>query len=382
MFNKLQFIYYILIYILISFQTKAQTLIKSDNKKNYYFLEALLADENSENGTRFPSPNVSQDSLFKTLLLHATYPQKAKDYKLQGNVFLSTTFGKDGKISAIDIEKIPNQLFDTTAVKLLMSTNGLWKAGQINNVDVEMTCTVVIGYSISTYRNKIYFGISTLFDKKRIIVDSSSNSPAILYEINDQKDTIRYINSKDVDASKLTFVESYGTVTIGLDIDTNGNISELAIVNSVTPKIDSDAIKYIRSTNGNWTPAIKEGIKKISHKEFDLKYYQYSELGYVSKRKNYINLKRSDVVDMENAMQLFDKKEYKKAILKLNMVCKYRIHDAEPFYYRGLSHLNLGNAEKGCEDIKLSMEIAEKYGYPIIMEREKVIDFLKKSCGE
>lgn len=381
MLNKIQILYLIIFHLLLSLNIKAQSEIKSKEKKTFYFWEEFLADGKNDIAQRYPSPVISKDSLYEILFQHVNYPQWAKDYKIQHTVSLSTTFGKDGKITSLDVEKTPYPLFDTAAVKLLMSTNGLWKPGQIEGKDAEMTCKVLISYNIVSKRNKIFFGIRTFFDKRLMIVDSSNNSPATLFEVNERNDTIRYFNSKDVDASKLTFVETYGTVTIGLDIDTNGNISDLAIINSISPRIDSDAIKYLRSTNGHWTPAFKDGNKKNSHKEFDLKYFQYSQYGYVS-NSNYTLLKRSDIDDMESAIELFDKKEFKKAISKLNMVCKYRIHDAEPFYYRGLSHLNLGNAEKGCEDIKLSMEIAEKYGYPIIMEREKVIDFLKKSCGE
>ncbi len=381
MLNKILLIFLFIFQLLLSLNIQAQSEIKPIEKKQYYFWEEFIADGKNNGDKKYPSPNVSKDSLFSILFHHVNYPQLATKYKIIHTVALNTTFGKDGKINAIDIDNTPYQLFDTAAVKLLMSTNGLWKPGQIDGKDAEMTCTVLISYNITSKRNKIFFGVRPFFDKRIMIVDSSSSSPASFFEINEQNDTIRHFESKNIDASKLTFVESYGTVTIGLDIDTNGNISELEIVNSVTPKIDSDAIKYLRSTNGHWTPAFKDGVKKNSHKEFDLKYFQYSQYGFAG-NSNYSLLERSDQQDMESAIELFDKKEFNKALIKLNKVCKYRIHEAEPFYYRGLCQLNLGNAEKGCEDIKLSMEIAEKYGYPIIMEKDKVIDFLKKSCGE
>jgi hypothetical protein len=187
------------------------------------------------------------------------------------------------------------------------------------------------------------------------------------------------MKSKYQDASRLLLLrDDYGAVSLGFNIDTNGSISDITFINNVHSKLDSDAIKFIRSTDKKWIPAIKNGVKRNSHKEFDIMYYQMKETR-VSHWSVYHN--PSSRFDYHLAKELFTKKEYKQCLAKLNKVSKFDIHNPEVFYYRGLTYINLGDAEKGCEDIIFAKYLAEQYGYPIIMEKEKIETFLKSSCG-
>jgi TonB family protein len=142
---------------------------------------------------------------------------------------------------------------------------------------------------------------------------------------------------------------TYGTVSIGFDIDTTGEISEINILNSIHPKLDSNAVAFIRNTHTKWIPSYKNGEKRPSHKVFNL-HYQTLIANYKRLNQNATSISKRYLhnIDYSVALEYFMDKQYEKAMIKLNKVCNYSIDNPSAFYYRGLTHLNLGNAEKGC----------------------------------
>jgi tetratricopeptide (TPR) repeat protein len=174
---------------------------------------------------------------------------------------------------------------------------------------------------------------------------------------------------------------------------------------SVSSELDSCALKIIREQNGKWIPARKNGILTKSYKEFDIYFYKNKIVNFPSKNNGtkiydvYVedhkikNIKTTienrisidtmySTYDYLYGIKYFQEINYEKALPYLIKATKLLIKDPELFYYRGLTYLNLGNIEKGCNDIKYSKELAEIYGYPKEMNAEIINQFLKKSCGE
>lgn len=378
---------WILVFLISTKIAVSQTNQIDASRKLVYFTNDFTFNIFKNNNTLTPRPNIPIDSFQSVLLQHAIYPELAKKNFLSAKVQLQTTFDEDGKITGINLISIPNQLFDTAAIKLILSTKNLWTPCTYLNNRKRITLGIVVYFEIEYSFGKINYTIRPFFSAFNLKVGTSDNHPALLITFNKNSYNNTFINKMQFDASEISkFHSDYGTVTVGFDIDTVGGVSDIVINNSVDQKLDSIAIEYIKSTNNKWIPAVMNGIKKPSHKEFDMMYYQIKEIGYPNyyqvNNYTFTPTESTDKIDFDLAIKAFEVQHYKKALSKLDLVCNYLLRNPIPYYYRGLTHLNLGNAEKGCEDIKYAQVLAEQYGYPLIMEKDKVMDFLRKSCGE
>jgi hypothetical protein len=375
MLNKILLSFILLIFSCsISFGQKTDTVKK---KRIYYSFEQKKYQEEWYSNKYYPKPKINEDDFRKILVANAHYPRMNNEKKfVEYTSYLTTTYDKTGKITVI--KPIGKTIFDSVAKLIIKQTDTLWEAGIEQKKKTEMTVEIPVKFSHFFKNNMIYYFVKPFYNYKSIICDSSNTFPALLYEDSDNdndSDGVYLTNSKRLEASKLTGDYTYGTVSIGFDIDTLGSISEISILNSIHPKLDSFAYNYILSTDKKWISSTRDGIKRNSHKTFNYYFYFLNKINSNSHRY----LHYSDYAD---AIELFDNKKYQSALPLFNKVCNYLIESPELFFYRGINYFNLNNAEKGCEDIKYAQVLAEQYGYPIIMEKDKVMDFLQKSCGE
>ena len=138
---------------------------------------------------------------------------------------------------------------------------------------------------------------------------------------------------------------------------------------------------YKLHSNFEWKP-YAEYYYEIRNSEYGYLLHKGPFGIYAGERAKLDNYKINLYFDYVEATQLLTKNDYKNAYTKLSSISKYAILDPAIYFNLGICEMNLGNTEKGCEDIKYAQVLAEQYGYPIIMEKEKVMDFLRKSCGE
>lgn len=354
----------------------------SQIKKSYYSFESLLDMDNKKDSTYYPTLRNNEELKAKIRTV-GIYPEVAKKRKIPHTTNFKLTIDTLGNIKNIIIKGEPNLLFDSTATAVMQTTNGLWIPAIRNNKKVETEISTKVDYSIGLKdSNSTMCYMVSIMGVGRIIIDSSKNMPAVLRykeekeEKNDTENYSYYFRTRKYNAKNILLAQRYGTVTVGFDVDTNGKLSNIELVNSVSPELDEHALKFIRSSDNQWLPAIKDGIKRESHIEFDTYYYLYSSntvsIGYQI-QANYI--------DKIEARNFFDEKDYNNALKRLNKSCKYYIHDPEVFLLRGLCHINLQNIEKACEDINYAIYKADEFGYPASMNKEKVTEFLNKYCS-
>ena len=373
-----------LLFISNSFFSFCATSDSIKPKRVYYSLEQKERQEQWNNITYYPVPKVSDTEFRDSLTKWSNYPPIAKQKRLGNYSEVHVKYTIDGLLEFQDSTK---EVFMTSAINLLKQTNGMWKPAIERKKGVEMEVTIPVKFGLFFKNNQVQYYIKPFINYKSIICDSSDTFPALLYETTeDDGDTsgTYLITEKKFNAREIMNDDStYGTVSIGFDIDTTGEISEINILNSIHPKLDSHAVAFIRNTHTKWIPSYKNGEKRPSHKVFNL-HYQTLIANYKRLNQNATSISKRYLhnIDYSVALEYFMDKQYEKAMIKLNKVCNYSIDNPSAFYYRGLTHLNLGNAEKGCEDIKYAQVLAEQYGYPAIMEKDKVMDFLQKSCGE
>jgi hypothetical protein len=307
------------------------------------------------------------------------------------------TFGNVKQILFVE-DQTP---FDSISIKLLNATSGHWRPAIQEHVKTELDISVALLYTIQRNKiNEIYnnveiFGISkfisdTLKDSpSTLFIESESKTQIIEFKINTpeypngRKHRIgienkgkgrNYFLEKSVICTNLISYPEYGTVTVAFDLDTNGKLSNIELANKYSPKLDEDALKFIKSTESMWLPEIINGIPQKSHVQFDIYYKTCRD-----------NLRIPQVIpnkDRMDARKFLKEKMFSEALKLCEQLCKYYIRDPEVFLMRGMCYLNSKDLKKACEDLKFSILLAEKYGYPKEMNAEITNQFLKKSCGE
>lgn len=351
-------------------------LANAQNTNRYFSLEAFIDQEHHADSTYYPRLSMGEE--LKTKLSSvAVYPELAKRKKIEKSIRFKVTIDTLGKIKNLHIDEEANPMFDTNAIRFIMASNGYWSPAVRKNTKKEITITTFVHYSVFRSEGGLLNYMVSLPGLDPIVADSTKTSPPVLRMVDDNKRTTFYMKEKRVDGALVLLADQYGTVTVGFDVDTVGHLSNIALANSVSTELDEHALKFIRSSEGKWLPAIKDGQKRDAHVEFDLYYYQYT--------KSLINpgvLILSHAYDREEARKFFEAKDYKNAVNKLNKLRKYYIYDPEIFFMRGFSYLNLKEMEKACEDINYSVFLAEEYGYPATMNKEKITEFLNTYCNQ
>lgn len=410
-------------------QVVTKTRIILENSKPYYSYDEWRNSFYDQYGITYPKPKIDSVAFRNILKKNVEYPELARKYANKYKVILSTDFGKDGKIGKVVIGSLPNPMFDSAAIRLLMKTNGYWAPAWSSvgkPIESNVAIPIEFGIRLNWDDSKIVFFASPFMFYPDLVVDSTNTFPAILrVKLTDTSilNQYRKICCAGIENNKSTSLEDlqvksdsaldggitqnryrdstsdlqlfrykenifevdslikedkYGTVTLGMDIDTFGIASDIHVVNSVDSILDAHAIKQIANPNSIWIPARKDGIKRPSYQEVDFMYR--SKIGKNSKITSYE--KYTDVAEYKLAVNYFLQKKYEKAIPHFDKACKYYIRNPEAFYYRSLCYFNLNNNDKGCTDLRLAFDLAEINGYPIIMERQKVIDFFNNNCPQ
>jgi hypothetical protein len=382
----------ILIFTLVaSFVSLAQTSF------NHCSLDELF-DRSSETDSLYYPRLIDSDELNTKLINSSEYPNLAKRRKLNMLNIFKVTIDTNGCVKKIT-KTGAKSIFDSSSIKIIMASNGHWRPSYQNGVKKEMEITTTVNYKILRPQilTQLIYNIH-LLGAKKAYWNSTDTSPATLI-LKNQKETIRFdildqnasnwqhmyilsqkdsvtnylFNTKFVEDSDLLGDWEYGTVTYGFDIDTNGVLYNLELVNSYSEKLDEDALKFFRSKENIWLPAIKNGVKHDSHLEFDIYYSRPSP-----NPKTSLPAPLSDLVDAQNFIQ---KNKHEKALKLLLQLCRYYIRDPEVFFMRGMCYLKLKNIDKACDDLNYTLFLAEQYGYPENMNKEKVREFIEKYCG-
>jgi TonB family protein len=220
-------------YLLIAILSVCYSMGTQAQKRIISSWEELIDVKHKQDSSYFPKL-LRDEALQNKLSEKVSFPELAKRKKLTETVKLQLSIDTQGKIKGMEIKSEPNQLFDTSAIRLAMATSGYWKPAIREGIATEVDITTQIRFSIlRSGSQKMKYAVSML-GLPAFIVDSTTNSPACLLLTNEDNDTTYYIHSKGEDGSKVMLAQTYGTVTVGFDIDTLVRLSEIAIVNSVS----------------------------------------------------------------------------------------------------------------------------------------------------
>lgn len=127
-----------------------------------------------------------------------------------------------------------------------------------------------------------------------------------------------------------------GTVLIGFVINSNREVTDVEIINSVHESIDKEALTVFNLTLKSWIPGKKDGQAVDSYYEFPINFILQ---GKGIKKANYF---------YKNADKYYGKSDYSKAIEYLEQVRMRKPYDFNYLNKLAISYSMTGDLDKAC----------------------------------
>lgn len=394
------------------------------NSQTYYSLEQSQNSKLSIAGLKFPKPQISNEKLSELMQKNCAFPIASKNNLTSCTIIAEASFDDKGHIITIEILNSSNKELDSISKVILYSTNGYWESAMQNKKPIAYTLHIPIEFSAFYSNQKVYYSIQPFINFPNIFIDSSDSHPALLV-LQDYK--YQFIVNEDFYID--TELEFYGTSSLGFEIDTFGKISSVNFMNSAGALLDSEAVRFIRNTDGKWIPAFRGGEKRNSYKiinvyytgagtnpKLNLQYYLQNKpnqdtlstlqnynwkvasnsyyntrtegFGFLlhaqkgNTRAKILDHKVHLLLDYQMALEAFYKQDYKSALFQFNKLCNFALRDPEVFYFRALCYFQLKNNSLGCNDLRFARDLALKYGFPQIMDNNQIQKTMENYCGE
>ena len=138
-----------------------------------------------------------------------------------------------------------------------------------------------------------------------------------------------------------------GTVIVRFRILSSGKLADFQIVNSVSPEVDAEVLRVLKSTNGMWIPGTSDGKPVPMNREFAL----VVKLGGTeesAKEKDFVEIARSSF--RKGCTIFLDKNKPRRALKHYDKGIRYRPNDKALLYMRGLCRYQVGNEEGARTD--------------------------------
>ncbi len=138
-----------------------------------------------------------------------------------------------------------------------------------------------------------------------------------------------------------------GTEIVHFCITKEGKVTNFKVINSVSPEIDKELIRVLKTTDGMWKPGYNNGVPVDMGKEVSLVFCLGKD-DFCSVKDHFVN-KATEYFQGANK-QLFVKHNPKKALKQYNKGIKYLPNDKALLYIRGLCRYELGDEEGARRD--------------------------------
>jgi TonB family protein len=139
-----------------------------------------------------------------------------------------------------------------------------------------------------------------------------------------------------------------GTEVVQFVITTKGEVTDFKIINSLSPEIDEEVLRVLKTTNKMWRPGLNEGKPVAMGKEiaiiFKDNFFNENPVyvtHFVDQAKKFFNVGNK---------QLYVKKNSKKALKFYNRAVCYLPKDKALLVTRGMCRFELGDEKGACQD--------------------------------
>ena len=135
-----------------------------------------------------------------------------------------------------------------------------------------------------------------------------------------------------------------GTEVVKFVITPTGEVTNLNVINSVSPEIDKEVLRVLKTTDGMWVPASNNGKPVAMDKEISIA-FSTDEL---DPAKRFVGIAKACFTSGNK--KLFIKKNSKKALNYYNLAIRYVPNDKSLLVTRGICKYELGDMAGACRD--------------------------------
>lgn len=141
-----------------------------------------------------------------------------------------------------------------------------------------------------------------------------------------------------------------GTEVLQFNVTPTGAVTNIKIINSVSPEIDNEVIRILKTTNGMWLPGYNNGSPVAMQKEVALEIQARNVDGFLLERDF---TKKAQYYFTRGTKNFFVKKNFKRALKNYDLGIKYKPYDKSLRYIRGMCRYELGYLEGARQDWQL-----------------------------
>jgi TonB family protein len=132
-----------------------------------------------------------------------------------------------------------------------------------------------------------------------------------------------------------------GTEVIQFVVTTKGDLTDFKVINSVSPAIDQEVIRVLKTTNGLWRPGLNNEKPVAMGKEVSIVFKLENTNDFTTRAKRYYTT---------GAKMLLIKERPKLALMNYNQAVTLLPNDKCILLGRGMAKYELGDKSGACQD--------------------------------
>lgn len=153
-------------------------------------------------------------------------------------------------------------------------------------------------------------------------------------------------------ASHLNYFEENGfvhegTIVAQFSVTANGDVADIQVTNKISPEIDRELIRILKTTNGMWIPGLNNGDPVPMQKEVALEIHAPNSDG-ISYDTDFQQKARCYFT--KGTKNFLMKKNSKRALTYYNKGIRYKPYDKSLYFLRGLCRYDLGHLDGARQD--------------------------------
>jgi TonB family protein len=184
-------------------------------------------------------------ALRKDIAGNVKYPEKAKNQRISGKVYVSFVVNKKGKVVEPTIARGVNPLLDKEALRVIGELK-TWKPGKEDGKPVKVQYTVPIKFALNSKKSSkkngdVYYTVDVM----------------PVYPGGDS--ALRSFIAKNVKyPSKAKEAGIQGKVYISFVVDKDGSVTDAKVARGVDPLLDKESVRVVESMQ-TWNPGMEDG---------------------------------------------------------------------------------------------------------------------------
>lgn len=138
-----------------------------------------------------------------------------------------------------------------------------------------------------------------------------------------------------------------GTEVVRFVVTPKGEVTDFNIINSVSPEIDQEVMRVLKTTSKMWKPGTQNGMPAAIEQEVSIAFALDVSNG-TDQTKEFYDLAKRNFIKGNN--KLFVKENSKSALKYYNRAVCYLPNDKALLVTRGLCRYELGDKNGACQD--------------------------------